>query len=51
MSFGENALMEDKDEVGDERPGFVSGGSASLLYMVHMHFIISSDSLFGVSGT
>lgn len=48
-SLGEKALAD--DEVGDERPWFVSGGSQSLQYIAAMHLIISSESLFGVSGT
>lgn len=44
-SFVEKALIDEKDEVG-ERHGF-----AILQYMVHMHLTMSSDNLFGVSGT
>ena len=48
-SCGEKALVDDKDELGDERPFCVKGGSASLQYMVDMHLIMSSESLLGVS--
>lgn len=48
-SCGENALVDDKDELGDERPFCVKGGSASLQYIVDMHLIMSSESLLGVS--
>lgn len=41
--------MDDKDEVGDERPLFATGGSASLQYIEDIHLIISSDILFGDS--
>lgn len=50
-SCGENALIDDIDELGDDRPLCVKGGSASLQYMADMHLIISSESLLGVSGT
>jgi hypothetical protein len=50
-SRGENSLMDDEDELGDERLLCVKGGSESLQYIADMHFIISSESLLGVSGT
>lgn len=46
----EKPLVEDKDELGDERPGFVVDGSASLQYIADMHLTISSESLLGVFG-
>jgi len=47
----EKPLAEDNDELGDERPGCIIGGSASLQYIADMHFTISSESLFGSTGT
>jgi hypothetical protein len=43
--------MDGEDELGDERLLCVKGGSESLQYIADMHFIISSESLLGVSGT
>lgn len=49
-SCGENALIGDDDETGEERPWCDKGGSESLQYMADMHLIISSERRLALSG-
>ena len=50
-SPGENSLIDDKEDMGDESPWFDRDGSANLQYIADMHLIMSSESRLGVSGT